>query len=88
MTTLTASHLLLLAREVQDCIDKGTMRHTTPVTISLEVCNENDEATFENRVFGGSVVLCVVGNSFDGGQQPYIQLIGEPNFPIYSETKP
>ncbi len=88
MTTLNAGGLLKLAKEVQACIDSGTMSLKTPVNISLEVCNDADEDTFGNRVFGGSEIEVGVITRFDKSQYPHIQLIGEPNFTIYSETKP
>jgi hypothetical protein len=54
--------------------------------LSLEVTDDNDEDTSEDRVHGGELIQADVINTLDG-QYVHIQMIGEPNFNILARGK-
>lgn len=82
-TGLTVQHIIDLAAEAQTAIAAGQMSATDPVHVSLEVCKEGDERTYEHRVHGGDVIQVNAVQNFGGGSYLHIQLLGEPNFNVY-----
>ena len=83
--TLTVEQLLILAKKAENSVKAGRMGLKSPVSISLEVINENDEDTYENRVFGGKVIeVNVLSRLYS--DYVHIQLEGEPNFEVYKDS--
>ena len=62
------------------------MKPTDEVYLSLEVTDDNDESTFENRVHGGELIIADVIKTIDR-EYVHLQLIGEPNFAILRGEK-
>lgn len=83
--TLTVEQLLILAKKAENSVKAGRMDLKSPISISLEVINENDEDTYENRVFGGKVIEVNVLSSLYA-DYVHIQLEGEPNFEVYKDS--
>ena len=83
--TLTVEQLLILAKKAENSVKAGRMGLKSPVSISLEVINENDEDTYENRVFGGKIIEVNVLSSLYA-DYVHIQLEGEPNFEVYKDS--
>ena len=79
--TLTVKHLLAIADKAQKAIAQGSMKPTDEVYLSLEVTDDNDEDTSEDRVHGGELIQADVIKTPDG-EYVHIQMIGEPNFNI------
>ena len=84
-STVTVEELILLAKKAENSLKAGRMDPTDPISISLEVIKENDEDTYENRVFGGKVIEVNLLSSLDG-DYVHIQLEGEPNFEVYGNS--
>ena len=78
---LTVKHLIAIAVKAQKAIAQGSMKPTDEVYLSLEVTDDNDESTFENRVHGGELIIADVIKTIDR-EYVHLQLIGEPNFNI------
>lgn len=55
------------------------------VYVSLEVMNDEDESTYDNRVHGGELVEVQV-NQQEDFKYVHIQLIGKPNFEVYPKS--
>lgn len=81
----TVEQLLILAKKAENSVKEGRMDLKSPISISLEVINENDEDTYENRVFGGKVIEVNVLSSLCA-DYVHIQLEGEPNFEVYGDS--
>ena len=79
--TLTVKHLLEIADKAQKAIAQGELKPTDEVYLSLEVIDDNDEDTSEDRVHGGELIQAGLVHTLDG-QYVHIQMIGEPNFNI------
>jgi hypothetical protein len=77
----TVRHLIEIADKAQKAIAQGSMKPTDEVYLSLEVTDDNDEDTSEDRVHGEELIQVDVINTLDG-QYVHIQMIGEPNFNI------
>ena len=78
---LTVKHLLEIADKAANAIAQGSMKPTDEVYLSLEVTDDNDEDTSEDRVHGGELIQADVIKTPDG-EYVHIQMIGEPNFNI------
>lgn len=83
--TLTVEQLLILAKKAENSVKAGRMSLKDSLYISLEVINENDEDTYENRVFGGKIIEVNVLSSLYA-DYVHIQLEGEPNFEVYKDS--
>ena len=81
---LTVKHLIEIAVKAQKAIAQGAMKPSDEVYLSLEVTDDNDERTFDNRVRGGELTIADVIKTFDR-EYVHIQLKGKPNFNIYSK---
>ena len=78
---LTVKHLLEIAVKAQKAIAQGAMKPSDEVYLSLEVTDDNDESTFDNRVHGGELTIAdVIKTTYR--EYVHIQLIGKPNFNI------
>ena len=77
----TVEHLLEIADKAQKAIAQGELKPTDEVYLTLEVTDDNDEDTAEDRVHGGELIQAGLVHTLDG-QYVHIQLIGEPNFNI------
>lgn len=75
--------LLDLADAARKSVRAGRMNEKATVYLSLEVCKNGDESTYQNRVHGGEVVEAEVTTNIDHSQYVHIQLMGEPNFKVY-----
>jgi hypothetical protein len=82
----TVRHLIEIADKAQKAIAQKSMKPTDEVYLSLEVTDDNDEDTSEDRVHGGELIQADVINTLDG-QYVHIQMIGEPNFNILARGK-
>lgn len=82
---LTVASLLKLADEAREEIKAGKLSLKSELYISLEVCKEGDEDTYQNRVHGGEAIDVGVTRQLGGESYVHIQLIGEPNFNAYPE---
>ena len=82
----TVRHLIEIADKAQKAIAQGELKPTDEVYLSLEVTDENDEDTSEDRVHGGELIQADVIKTPDG-QYVHIQMIGEPNFAILRGEK-
>ena len=61
---VTVSQLISLAQDATSAIAAGKMRLDDSVYVSLEVCKDGDEETFQNRVHGGAPVqVCLVNEA-------------------------
>lgn len=80
--TFTVAKFLALAKETQTAVDAGHIRLDDEVYTSLEVVQEGNEATYDNRVHGGEAIQLSVANGSQG-KYVHIQLIGTPNFEVY-----
>ena len=83
---LTVKHLLEIADKAANAIAQGSMKPTDEVYLSLEVTDDNDEDTSEDRVHGGELIQADVIKTPDG-EYVHIQMIGEPNFAILRGEK-
>lgn len=77
----TVRHLIEIADKAQKAIAQGELKPTDEVYLTLEVTDDNDEDTAEDRVHGGELIQAGLVHTLDG-QYVHIQLIGEPNFNI------
>ena len=77
----TVRHLLEIADKAQKAIAQGELKPTDEVYLTLEVTDDNDEDTAEDRVHGGELIQADVIKTPDG-EYVHIQMIGEPNFNI------
>ncbi len=60
----TVAKLIALAKEPERAVSAGRMRPEDDVCVSLEVCKDGDEETFQNRVHGGAPVqVCLVNEA-------------------------
>ena len=85
----TVSQLISLAQDAASAIAAGKMRLEDGVCVSLEVCKDGDEMTYENRVHGYEPIQVCVVNADDASAYVHIQLIGEPNWAAYpSDDEP
>ena len=85
----TVSQLISLAQDATSAIAAGKMRLEDGVYVSLEVCKDADESTYQNRVHGGEPVQTCIVNEADKRAYVHIQLIGEPNWAAYAvDTAP
>ena len=80
----TVRHLIEIADKAQKAIAQGELKPTDEVYLSLEVTDDNDEDTSEDRVHGGELIQADVIKTPDG-EYVHIQMIGEPNFQIRGE---
>jgi hypothetical protein len=85
MAKLTVERLLTLADEAREEINAGKLSLKSELYISLEVCKDDDEDTFQNRVHGGTVIEVGVTKRLHDDSYVHIQLNGEPNFNAYPE---
>lgn len=83
MKKLTVSSLLQLADDARKEIEAGNLSLESELHISLEVCKDGDENTYQNRVHGGEAIDVGITKQFEGPSYVHIQLIGEPNFVVY-----
>lgn len=79
----TVSQLISLAQDAASAIAAGKMRLDESVYVSLEVCKDGNEDTYQNRVHGGEPVQVCIVNEADESAYVHIQLIGEPNWAAY-----
>jgi len=80
---LTVARLLAVADECRAAIAAGEMDANSVVYLSVEVCKDGDESTYNNRVHGGDVIEFGVATQLFAGKYVHMQVIGEPNFEVY-----
>lgn len=80
---LLVRHILNLADMARASIEKGLMKETDPVNVSVEVFKEGDESTYDNRVHGDLLVEASCKSLISTQRFLHIQLTGTPNFDLY-----